>query len=176
MKTRTLIQLAVAVLLLMGAVGAYLAWYSTVERLSESATALSTQIQEKGQDSARIQGARDALESLVADEEAMRAYLVQQADIVSFLTAIEDTGTGLGSSVEVVSVSAEPNGEASRILLALRITGSFDAVLRTVGAIEYGPYDSSVESVTLDTVPGETAGMWTAAASFSIGTQAPPKP
>lgn len=173
MKTRTLIQLIVAGLLFLGAVGAYLAWYATVGKLSASADALSVQIQEKGQDSARIRSAKEALESLVADEEAMRAYLVQQANIVSFLSAIEDTGTGLGSSVEVVSVSAESKGETNSILLSLKITGSFDAVLRTIGAIEYGPYDSSVESVTLDTVAGETAGVWTAAASFSIGTQAP---
>jgi hypothetical protein len=51
--------------------------------------------------------------------------------------------------------------------MSLRIVGSFDAVMRTLGAIEYQAYDTTLANVTLDTPTGEN---WTASASFLVGT------
>jgi len=167
-----------ALVVFVAALGVYGIWYSLVGKSSVEAAALSEEIRTKSQDSARVAAAKVALESLAEDEAAMRAYLVREQDIVPFLSTLEDTGASLGSSVEVVSVSADSKGERSQIQLSLKITGSFDAVLRTLGAIEYGPYDSAIQSVTFDTVPAEggAAGSWTAAATFTLGTQAEPKP
>ncbi len=173
MKHRTLIQLAIALLVLAGAIGAYVFWYASVGALSENAAALQGEIQTKSQESARVAAAKVALESLKEDEAAMQAYLVREEDIVPFLGALESTGTALGSTLEVVSVASDSTEARSRILLSLKISGSFDAVLRTLGAIEYGPYDSAVENITFDTVlTEEGAGApWTAVATFTLGTQ-----
>lgn len=178
MKRSSLIQLAIALTVLVGVLGAYGFWYSLVGKSSVEAAMLSEEIRTKSQDSARVAAAKVALESLAEDEAAMRAYLVREKDIVPFLGTLEETGASLGAGVEVVSVSAEARGERSQIQLSLKITGSFDAVLRTLGAIEYGPYDSAIQSVTFDTVPAEAAAVpvWTAAATFRLGTQAEPKP
>lgn len=176
MKRISLIQLVVALAVFAAVLGVYGFWYSLVGKSSVEAAALSEEIRTKSQDSARVAAAKVALESLAEDEAAMRAYLVREKDIVPFLGTLEDTGTSLGAGVEVVSVSAESKGERSQLLLSLKITGSFDAVLRTLGAIEYGPYDSAIQSVTFDTVPVEgTAAVWTAAATFTLGTQTEPK-
>jgi hypothetical protein len=177
MRRRALIQLLCALLLLLALGGAYAAWYAEVGKMSGRAAALARDLSVKGSETAQLADARDALERLAADEGAMRAYRVAESDIVSFLSALETTGTSLGSDVEVVSVSAEP-GENPAIQLSLSIRGSFDAVLRTLGAIEHGPYDSRVEQVTLDTVPQEDGapGAWTAAATFRIGTHRAPAP
>ncbi|MES2931755.1 MAG: hypothetical protein V4682_03625 [Patescibacteria group bacterium] len=172
MKRISLIQLAIALVIFAGVLGAYGFWYSLVGKSSVEAAALTEEIRTKSQDSARVAAAKVALESLAEDEAAMRAYLVREQDIVPFLGTLEDTGATLGSSVQVVSVSAESKGERSQLLLSLKITGSFDAVLRTLGAIEYGPYDIAIQSVTFDTAPVEgAASAWTAAATFSLGTQ-----
>ena len=41
------------------------------------------------------------------------------------------------------------------------------AVMRTLGAIEYQPYATTLSNVTLDTPTGTS---WTAAATFLVGT------
>jgi len=173
MKRTALIQLSLALLLLASVLGAYGFWYASVGKASVEAAALSEAMQTKSQDSARVAAAKVALESLSEDEAAMRAYLVREQDIVPFLGTLEQTGTSLGAVVEVVSVSTARKDERSQIQLSLKITGSFDAVLRTLGAIEYGPYDSAIQSVTFDTVPAEVGSpsSWTAAATFTLGTQ-----
>ena len=178
MKRTSLIQLVTALVVFAVSLGVYSFWYSLVGKASVEAAGLSEEIRTKSQDSARVAAAKVALESLAEDEAAMHAYLVREQDIVPFLGTLEDTGVSLGSSVEVVSVAADSQGERSRIQLSLKITGTFDAVLRTLGAIEYGPYDSAIQSVTFDTVPveGAVAAPWTAAATFTLGTQTEPKP
>ena len=172
MRRVTLIQLILATLLFLGVLSTYAFWYASVGKLSVRAAALSEEIRTKSQDSARVAAARVALESLSEDEAAMRAYLVREQDIVPFLGALEETGASLGSSVEVVSVGEDIKDERERLALSLKITGSFDAVQRTLGAIEYGPYDSAIQSVTFDTVRTESGnGGWTAVATFTLGTQ-----
>lgn len=176
MKRSAIIQLSVALVIFACALGAYGVWYASVGKSSVEAASLSEQIRTKSQDSARVAAAKVALESLSEDEAAMRAYLVREQDIVPFLGTLEETGAALGASVEVVSVSAEPVAGRSQLLLSLKIAGSFDAVLRTLGTIEYGPYDSAIKSVTFDTVPSEGERVWTAAATFTLGTQSEPAP
>jgi hypothetical protein len=176
MRRRAFIELFIALLIFAGVLGAYAFWYVAVGDASVEAAALSKEIQAKGLESSRVSGAKDALALLADDEASMRGYLVRQEDIVPFLSMLEEKGSFLGSVLEVASVSEETSAGSGRgrILLALKITGSFDAVLRTLGAIEYGPYDSSVSNITLDTSAGEpgTAPAWTAVATFALGTRA----
>lgn len=173
MMRRTLIELVVAFLVLASVLGAYAFWYVAVGKARDEAAALSKQIQTKTLESARVTEAKDALALLAADEASMREYFVSTQDIVPFLGMLERKGTALGSSLEVVSVSSDTVAGRERILLSLKITGSFDAVLRTLGAIEYGPYDSAVSNVTFDTAVGEpgVASAWTAVGTFSVGTR-----
>ncbi|MBU2103516.1 hypothetical protein KKD95_00690, partial [Patescibacteria group bacterium] len=81
-------------------------------------------------------------------------------------------GKGLGATVSVASVSAETTTTRPHLKLSLKITGSFDSVLRTLGAIEYGPYDSQLLTTTFDTpkVSDPTLDAeWTATTAFVIG-------
>lgn len=173
MRHRTLIQLVLAGTVLLAAAGIYAFCYGAVGAMSRKAAALDTEIRTKSEESARVAAAKEALASLAADEASMRQYLVRQEEIVPFLGRLEGTGAALGSSLQVVSVSTEKAAPRGRILLSVKITGSFESVLRTLGAIEYGPYDSAVTNVTLDTSesePGQTAA-WSAVATFTLGTQ-----
>jgi len=178
MRRVTLIHLILAVLLVLSVLGAYLFWFTAVGKASAEAAVLAENIRAKSQELEKVAAAKVALEALAEDEASIRAYLVREAEIVPFLGRLEEAGTSLGASVDVVSVSTETLAERSRIMLSVKIEGSFDAVLRTLGSIEYGAYDSSVERITFDTVPaGETpSGEWTATAIFSLGTQSIPVP
>lgn len=174
MKHLALIQLTVALLLFAGIVTAYGLWYRVVGKTSAHAAQLSVDIETKTQDSARVAAAKVALSELAADESGVHQYLVPTNDVVPFLEGLEQTGRQLGAEVEVASVSAESKTSRPHLTLSLKITGSFDSVLRTLGAIEYGPYDSALGTVTFDTprVGDSTApSVWTATATFTIGTQ-----
>lgn len=171
MRRRTLFQLLGALLLLLGIAGAYGGWYAVVRTQSAEAARLLEEVRVKSEDSARLKAAREALERIANDENAVTGYLVRQEDIVAFLGTLEQAGSTMGAVVEVESVSAETEGARDAIVLSLSIRGSFDAVLRTVGAIEYGPYDSSITSLTLDSVATDEGrtGTWNASVTARFG-------
>lgn len=157
---------AASVLLLAGA--AYTFWYATVEQSADEAAVLIAEIQERGEIGGRAARARQQLEELKADEALVYRYLVSNNEIVPFLESLERTGEQLDADVEVISVSRGQETQNSTIMLALSIKGTFDAVLRTLGAIEYQPYDTRLVNVTLDTAAD--TNVWTAAAIIAVGT------
>lgn len=167
--TRTpYIHLIIAGAILLVALGVYVFWYGRVNTLSAQAAALSSQIQQLGDANGRASSVRRDLEEVGRQEAELYAHFVGNDTIVSYLETVEATGRSLGATVTVVSVGNAPAraGHPAEIQMALRITGSFDAVMRTLGAIEYQSYDTTLTNVTLDT-PDST---WTAAATFLIGT------
>ena len=173
--TRSLSHLIISISLLAGVLGLYAFWYYTVEKATGRSVALQAEIDKVMHDTVVAAETSDALTALATDEAAIKGYSIPLTDIVPFLERIEGTGRELGSAAEVVAVSDKP-GADGRIVISLRILGSFDAVMRTLGAIEYGPYDSRIVNLTLDKPP--TAGSaWTASASISVAvTEVPTKP
>lgn len=180
MTKTPLIHFVVAVGVLALAAGGYGLWYATVSSVSAEATSLELQVDEKSRTATRLIAAKAALSSLEADEASLRRYFVSTEDIVPFLSGLERTGRELGAEVEVASVGNDPSSvERKRLVVALKISGSFEAVMRTLGAIEYGPYDSRATSVTLDTPLSPAEGerkQWEATATFVIGTDEPKEP
>jgi hypothetical protein len=171
--THTLLAIAVLII----AFSAYGIWYTTVSKKSAQAASLAVEIQTKHQDSERIKAAKDELQKIAAEESLVNGYFVSTNDVVPFLETLQKTGKNLGSTVEVVSVSADPGKPHAHLNLSLSITGTFDSVERTLGALEYSPYDASLQSLTFDT-PQTGAGkaaQWTAAATFFIGTTNSPQ-
>ncbi len=171
MTSRALTHLFIALALLTGSIGVYAFAYYQVVSESKRSAELESQIQMTIESAVKAAETSDTLVALAEDERVIREYYVSLAGIVPFLERIEGTGRSIGSAVQVVSVSDKP-GSDGRITLTLRIIGSFEAVLRTLGAIEYGPYDSRITSLTFDTPA--TGGAWTAAATFSVATDAVP--
>ena len=64
MRRLALMQLVFALAALVAVLGAYGTWYVIVGKTSAEAAALAEQIRVKGEDSARIKAAQEALESL----------------------------------------------------------------------------------------------------------------
>jgi hypothetical protein len=161
-----------ALLLLAGTFVAYGAAYHIVDKKTADAAAAEAAIATKTQEAARAQEAQEQLAGLAADETQIGQYFVATRDVVPFLTAIESTGRTFGTKVSVVSVSAAPGKPHGHLTLSVSVTGAFDNVLRTVGALEYAPYDITLQNLTLDTA-GNTPGAaseWEAAATFMVGT------
>lgn len=165
-----LIHLILAALALILAISAYGVWFVMVDTENAHARTLAGEIHTKGQDAERIVQAKAALAALATNEDSIAQHFVAGSDVVPFLGSLETTGKALGSKVEVVSVGADTGGKSQGHLnLSLHITGSFDSVVRTLGALEYAPYDIVLTNLSLDTASPPT---WSVAATFSVGTGA----
>lgn len=157
-------------LVFFGALSLYGAWYSRVGKESANVLSLQSEIQAKIETAAHAQEAKTQLNRALADRESITGYFVNTNDVVPFLETLQSTGAKYGSKVSVESVSAQPAEPHALLQLSLRITGSFDSVERTLGAIEYEPYDTTISNVTLDTPGGSAAPQWTAAVTMNVGT------
>lgn len=173
------IQLGISVFIFVVAATAYGISYVNVQSESNKAAQLAEQLKEKSLATTRIAQAKAQLAILAPQEAAINQYFVSPSDIVPFLEQFSATGKFLGADVQVVSVSAVPGASNGVLNLSLKITGPFVAVLRTLGSIEYGPYDITTNSLALDaakkdsdTNTANTNSTWTAELTIVIATQA----
>lgn len=180
MNIRTLVPLIIAVLILLGAVALYGAGYYLLTKFNETENGLDTQIAAKGRDLENASRAHAALSS--QGGQTLDQYLLAKSDIVPFLEELQGEGAPFGAKVDVLSVTDQKDKVRSRVQLSLSITGSFDAVMRTLGSIEYSPYDGVMTNVSLGTATGDaktaTGTAWTALATYSValaGTSTPAK-
>lgn len=176
MNNKVLIRLIASLLLLVAVATAYGFWYSIVTTESTNAGDLATKITQQSDATSKIAAAKSELVQLNNQEAAVDQYFVETNDLVPFLEQLQSIGKFLGTKVQVASVSATPGDPYGTLTLSVSVTGTFDAVLRTIGSIEYQPFNITISSLsfTMPTAPGGTASsspQWTAAAIFSIGAK-----
>lgn len=165
---KPLIHLVVAFLILVGVAAAYAFWYLHITALRGEVAVLAAEATAAEANAGEIAAARQTLSTLAVDEEFFGSYFVSTSTLVSYLESVEATGRSLGTEADIVSVTPGGKGDP-RIVVAFKAVGSFAAVMRTVGAIEYGPYDAHITSITIDTNAG-SEGAWAATGSISVGT------
>ncbi len=168
----SLIRIALALLIFAASIGAYLFLYMTISAKSLSVANLQSEIDSQTATAERVAAARAALAEIAGDEAVVQSYFVPEAGVVTFINSLQSIGTALGTQVAINSVSASGSGSHTELLLSLSVTGTFDGVLRTLGAIEYAPYDLSVISVA---VSGDAKG-WRANANLVVGSSASSTP
>ena len=137
---------------------------------------LQKQIGDKKYEIQKADQARTAAASLDSNEATVKSFMVKKDSIVSFIESLQSTGKGLGSGVQVVSVTDDKANGHPRISLSLLITGSFDSVMRTVGTLENSPYDATLTNLTLDSGTPTPKGVqqWSAATTLSVGVDPTP--
>lgn len=166
---RALIPAVLALLLLIAVSAGYIIGYRMLAAARAEARALTEEVEAREAQVAQVAAAKSALFTLSADEAFFQSYFVSTSTIVSYLEEVESTGDELGTEVDIVSVT--PQG-GDRLALSVRISGSFRAAMRTLGALEFGPHDTRASNVTLSAVDGA----WTLTAVFSVGTRPPQTP
>lgn len=145
----------------------YVLWYGTVSAQSVRVADLQAQITAKKSSLTHAASIRATLGSLSNEEAATRQYFVSENTLVSFIGSLQKQGQILGGLVTVKSVSADTRGARPALTLSLTIDGVFDSVMRTIGSIEYAPYDIQVTSLSLQN-QGKNA--WEAALSVTVGS------
>ncbi len=165
-RTHFLIACVVAVAALTG----YVVWYATVSAKSAEVADIQSQIDAATENASRLAAARAALVEVAGDEAKVRAYFVSEADIVAFINDLESLGLSQKAAVSVLSVSAGGSSSRPTLQLALSVKGTFDAVMRTVGAIEYAPYDLSISALS---VGQDAKTSWHADLGLIVGSTPP---
>lgn len=110
---------------------------------------LESQIRQKASAVAQVALTRAAAKQIVEDEAEIRNHFVSTEDIVSYIENLQSTGKSLGATIAVVSITPDPSPTARTMRLTLTLTGTFDAVVRAIGALEYAPYDIATTALTL---------------------------
>ncbi|MGH7175170.1 MAG: hypothetical protein ACREGR_02325 [Minisyncoccia bacterium] len=161
------IQLALALLLLIGCLVGYFFWYQMVAAASQRAATLVSSIASASSANAKAQASRAGQSGLENAASTVDGYFLADADVVPFLENLQGLGSAVGANVSVVSVSAGSSGTQT-LNVALHIIGSFAAVARAAAAIEYAPYDLSETSLT---ITSDGKGSWHADMGLSVGTR-----
>jgi len=145
----SLIHLALALVALVLASTLYGWWYGTVERESSLSAEEVKTIAEKSETEQRAQSIATAFSKLESSKGAVQAYFISENNIVDFLTELEQVGVTTGARVHTLSVSPPRTKSDAVVSVNISIEGSFDATLRTLGAIELAPYALALSGVTM---------------------------
>jgi len=160
---RAIVIFAASIAVLIG----YAMWYAAVANKSAAVAGLESDIAAKTEAANRIASARAALSGIAGDEDAVQNYFVPETGVVAFINDLEAHGKAQGAAVSVLSVSTDNSGTPPTLLLALSVKGAFDAVLRTVGAIEYAPYDLSISGLS---IKQDASNAWHADLKILVGS------
>ena len=142
-------------------------WYAAIEAKSAAVAELKNEVTTKNENAGRIASARASLAELAGSEEIIQGYFVPETGVVAFINNLEARGRKQGAVVSVLSVSTSATEKSPTLVFSLTISGSFDAVMRTVGVIEYAPYDLSVSALSI-THDGEKS--WRADLTIRVGS------
>ena len=145
----------------------YAFWYLTVSGKSKEVAGLQHQITTANETMNRIASARAALTEIAGDEMKVRSYFVPETSIVAFINDLEARGSAQGTTIDVASVSTGGTPSRPALLLSITIKGTFDAVMRTVGSIEYAPYDISIATISIGQ---EVENAWRASLTLKVGS------
>jgi len=161
---RTIFALCICTAAIVG----YGFWHAAVEAKSVAVADLQNQIVTKTNTASRISSSRASLVQIAGDEEIMRSYFVPETGVVAFIDALETEGKKQGTTVTVSSVSsASATTVMSALTLSLTIDGAFGAVMSTIGAIEYAPYDLIVSALS---VSRDSQNGWRATMDILVGS------
>lgn len=144
-----LIHILLACFVCIATIVGYGFWYAVIGAKSTAVANLESQIVTKTETASRIASARASLAEIAGDEASMQSYFVPETGVVAFINNLEAQGHTQGVTISVLSVSTSGAGAQSTLTFTLTIKGTFDAVMRTIGAIEYAPYDLSISTLSL---------------------------
>jgi len=145
----------------------YSMWYAVITAQSAAVTSLQNQINAKTETVNRANTTRVALAEIASDEIAVQSYFVPESGVVTFIDSLEAQGRSFGAALNVLSVSTEGTTAQPMLVLSLSIKGTFDAVMRTLGAIEYAPYAISVTTLS---VVQDAKNSWHADLKIRVGS------
>lgn len=157
----------IAAVITGAALSGYAGWYATVSNESGRVADLQARITAATASVTRMASVHTAFAEIAGDEATIEGYFVPETGVVSFINGLETLGNAQHATVSVLSVSTGPAAGQPTLLITLSIKGTFDAVMRTVGAIEYVPYDVSFSTLS---IAKDSDASWHADLNMTVGS------
>lgn len=167
----TLSQLIVAACISIASLVGYGIWHTVLSAKTAEVANLEGAILTKTEKANRLAATRTMLADIAGDEAAIREYFVPETGVVAFIDSLESHGRTLGGAVSVSSVSVDNTPTLPLLTLSLSIKGTFDSVMRTIGAIEYVPHALSISEIALIQ---DDKNKWQANLVFVVGSRPVP--
>ncbi|MFH1178400.1 MAG: hypothetical protein V1711_01605 [bacterium] len=145
----------------------YSFWYAAIAEKSAFVVDFQSQIETKTETAKRIASARATITEIKGDEAIVQSYFVPKTGVVTFIDNLETQGREQGTTVNVLSVSTGTDGSRPTLILSITVNGTFDAVMHTIGAIEYSPYDLSFSTLSMGQ---NEKNSWTANLGLVVGS------
>lgn len=147
-------------------------WYTAVSAKSIAAGNLQSTIDEKIKTANQVTTTRAAFANIADEEAAIHAYFVPQMEVSTFIDTLKKYAETLGTTLETPSISVSGTLIQPTLSFTIVVRGTFTAVMRTVGAIEYAPYDLIIPtlSITKDTENGWHADLKLVVGSVSAAS------
>jgi hypothetical protein len=144
----------------------YWGWYMAISEKSNEVANLEQKIQEKADTLKNITLARTALVEISKDEEKVQSYFIPDTDPYEFINTFPTFGDAQRAKITVLSVAMAGSSTQPILTLSAMVTGTFDAVMRTIGVIEYAPYAISISNLSVQQNVGNA---WQANLSLVVG-------
>jgi hypothetical protein len=160
------VSIALGICVLSVAIYAYAYFYVADE--SARAAELAATIDSKKATVDRASLIRAALLKLGEDEARIKNYFVSEENIGTFVSQLEEIGKSLGTQVDITSVGEGKDAARPVLTVTVRMQGTFDAVLRSIGAIEHASYAITLNSVSVSSAGGDV-GSWSATMTLGVG-------
>lgn len=162
-----LFHLIIAVVLCAAIFAVYGMVYAAVSKKSAAVADLQNRIETKTESINRINVTRTTLAGVADDEAIMQSYFVPETGVVAFIDSLETRAKVFGTTASILSVSTIGMAAQPSLSLSLTIKGTFSSVMRTVGSIEYAPYNLSIASLS---VTQDAKDMWNAGLTLVVGS------
>ena len=85
--------------------------------------------------------------SIQNEKAELETHFVQSSDVVPFLNTLERLGQGVGTKVEVNTISIAKDGTG--LLVSLKDTGNFEQIYKFITLLENAPYELEFVSVDI---------------------------
>ncbi len=163
----SLTHFAVAALIVILLIVGYGVWFSAVANESAHVVDLGNQITAAHETIDRVTSARATLTEIAGDETKVQSYFVSETDAVALINDLEGRGLAHKATVSVLTVSAGGSPARPVLLISLTVNGTFEGVMRTIGSIEYAPYDISISKLS---VARDGKDSWHAELGLTVGS------
>jgi len=142
-------------------------WYSAITKKSSGVAYLQSQIDVKTKTLERVALARTTLAEISGNESAVQSYFIHETGVVSFIDDLESRARKQSANMKVLSVSVGDSVKRPTMILTTTISGTFESVMRTIGAVEYAPYSVSISRLS---IVNEEKNKWTANLEIVVGS------
>lgn len=157
--TRTKIVALISLGIFIAALIAYAFFFRMVAEHKENLMAERIRAAEAEMQRKALSQLEAAVASSVEDREKIRKFILEEEDIIEFLSRIETTARAQGVSITTDNLTvSEKNPDFEELQVTLRVEGSFDGVVRMLRILEELPQQSSLTQVGLTRTTKEGEG------------------